>query len=96
MSHEQIIDEFHERIGHDYAPKLLKHTVPIYRLAKNSQGEDLLQRDKSGIFLRIGNDYFIVTASHHLHTHIENNSHLFLGDSSVNEDPVTVIGVDFH
>ena len=96
MTHEGIIADFHARVERDYRPKVLKHTVPYYILDVNSKGEDRVRHDKTGIFLHVGNDYFILTASHSLAKQIKNEFQLFLGDVVAGEDPITCIGVDFN
>ena len=96
MTHEEIIADFHARVERDYRPEVLKHTIPIYKLGVNSNGKDCIQRVKSGIFLHVGSDYFIVTASHHLTDQIKNETQFFLGDVAEGEDPVTVLGVEFY
>jgi hypothetical protein len=89
------LNQFHERIG-ELVPRLLRHTVPIYRLEVNTGGNDRLLPCKSGVFIHIGNEFFIITASHDLESHLQAGPYLFLGDASADEEPGTVIGTEFH
>lgn len=86
-----LIKDFLQRVQQEVIPKIVNATLPFYAVQN-----DQIVRDRSGVFLRIAGDHFILTASHDLKAIVDNNIHLYVGWSEEESAPVPIHDSVFH
>lgn len=86
-----LVSGFLKRVQLELLPRIVRATVPFYAVQKNE-----IKRDRSGIFLRIGEDFFILTASHELKSIVEANIYLYVGWDENDCVPVPIPDARFH
>jgi len=82
---------FLERVAKEALPRIIGATVPFYAIQN-----DQVKRDRSGVLLRIGDEYFILTASHNLKAIVESQIHLYVGWDEDEKIPVRIPDAIFH
>jgi|GEM_PF-2778735 len=80
-----LVSDFIRRVQEEVFPWIIDATLPFYAVQN-----DKIVRDRSGVFLRIGDDYFILTAAHDLKAIVENNIYLYVGWSEEEAVPVPI------
>lgn len=86
-----LVNDFFRSVGEKVLPWIVEATLPFYAVQN-----DQIVRDRSGVFLRIGDDHFILTAAHDLKAIVENNIHLYVGWSEDEAVPVPIHDAVFH
>ncbi len=63
------IRAFHSRVMPEIVSWVEQRTIPFFNLRRNpaTNEYETLEKDRSGVFLRIDNDLFILTAAHFIH-----------------------------
>jgi hypothetical protein len=71
---------FHERMKSEVIPWIEKSTIPFFRFLKDPATNEygILEKDRTGVFLRIGSDHFLLTASHDFLSYLESGIYLFM------------------
>ena len=79
-------------------PWVEQRTIPFFRLTKdaatNSYENGIVEKDRTGVFLRIGSDHFILTASHELDYIATNNIPLYLSPGDKVDNVPIPLGKD--
>lgn len=86
-----FVSDFLERVKKEIVPTIVDATVPFYAVQN-----DRIVRDRSGVLLRVGDEHFILTASHDLKAIVENDIYLYVGWSEEDLVPVPTIDAVFH
>jgi len=79
------ISSFLQRVSNELIEKIRKATIPIYAIQN-----DRVVRDRSGVLLKVGDDCYILTASHDLREIVQNNIYLYAGWSQIDLIPVPI------
>jgi hypothetical protein len=82
---------FFQRIHREILPRITRATVPFY-VVQN----DRIVRDRSGVLLRVGDEHFLLTASHYLKAKVQNSTYLYAGWCEETAIPVPLADAIFH
>lgn len=91
MLKSDFTTEFLAKIRDQVVPRIVRATLPFYAVQN-----DEIVRDRSGVFLRVGDEYFILTASHHLEAIVGHNIYLYVGWDEEDKVPVPIPDATFH
>jgi hypothetical protein len=94
MSEETVspfVRDFFKRVEGEIVSTIVSATVPFYAVQN-----DAIVRDRSGVLLRVGDDHFILTASHDLKAIVDNNIYLYVGWCEEDLAPVPIPDAVFH
>lgn len=86
-----LVSDFFEQVRQDAIPRIVRATVPFYAVQ-----DDKIKRDRSGVLVRVGDEYFILTASHELKAIVEANICLYVGQDTTECIPVPIPDSRFH
>jgi hypothetical protein len=84
---DEQIHEFQAKIIRDVIPWVARSTVSFFHLRKDYSINEytILDKDRSGVFIKIGSTHFILTAAHGLREYVENNIFLSMSwDDEIN------------
>ena len=94
MEHQSLspfVSDFLERVQKEIVPTIVEATVPFYAVQN-----DTIVRDRSGVLLRVGDEHFILTASHNLKAIVDNDIYLYVGWCKEDSVPVPIPDAVFH
>jgi len=86
-----LVRDFFERVEREIVPTIVSATVPFYAVQN-----DAIVRDRSGVLLQVGDEHFILTASHDLKAIVDNNIYLYVGWCEDQLVPVPIPDAVFH
>jgi hypothetical protein len=71
---------FCERIRTEIIPWVQRSTIPFFHLRKDPTTNEhgIVDKDRTGVFLRIGGDHFVLTASHGIREAVASETYLFM------------------
>lgn len=71
---------FRERLNSEIVPWITQSTIPFFHFRKDPTTNDygILGKDRTGVFLRIGTDHFVLTASHGIEEAVANGTWLVM------------------
>lgn len=71
---------FCERVKSEIIPWVERSTIPFFHLRKDplTNEHGIMGKDRTGVFLRIGDDHFLLTASHGIREAVESQTYLFM------------------
>jgi hypothetical protein len=80
MSFSQGETDFCERVKAEIVPWIEQSTISFFHLRKDPSTNNygIMGKDRTGVFLRIGNDHFVLTASHGMREEYDNGTYLFI------------------
>jgi hypothetical protein len=87
----QFVTDFLHRIRDEVVPRIVKATVPFYAIQ-----DDKIKRDRSGVLLRVGDELFILTASHDLRAIVNHQIHLYVGWDQEEKVPWPIVDSTFN
>jgi len=71
---------FHEKVKIEFIPWIERSTVSFFHMRKDPATNDygIMDKDRTGVFLQIGCDHFVVTASHFIQDYVDKGTYLFM------------------
>lgn len=91
MAAEGFAKQLLERVRDRVLPRIIHATIPFYAIQN-----DNIVRDRSGVLLRVADEYFILTASHDLQKIIKAKIYLYVGWDKDEQIPIPIHEACFH
>lgn len=87
-------DEFISTVHNEIVPWVEKRTIPFFHLEKdvqtNKHEDGIIAKDRTGVFIRIAEKHYILTAAHHITDLIANEMFLYVSLDEENNLPIPI------
>ena len=97
MNHPSQDSEYNAFIStvlNEIVPWIERRTIPFFHLEKNIQTnkyeDGIIAKDRTGVFIRIADKYYILTAAHHIDDLIANEMYLCVSLDDDNNLPIPI------
>jgi len=86
-----FVVQFFARLKEDCVPRIERATVPLYQIPNAD-----IHLDRTGVLYKVAGHHFILTASHHLQSMVEDNTPLYVDSTDGSSLPIPLAGAMFH